>query len=116
MKRKIVYVCIGVMLLVLLTACGNSEATVVNTYDVNDGETMIGYYEMSDGTWKTDDNTYKYRLVITGRLPNAAMDSTYVYLSNIESISFDEAWKAAGLSSNMDDYFDPKDAVCVAIK
>lgn len=44
------------------------------------------------------------------------MDSTYVYLSNIESISFDEAWKAAGLSSNMDDYFDPKDAVCVAIK
>ncbi len=116
MKRKIVYVCIGVMLLALLTACGNNEATVVNTYDVNDGETMIGYYEMSDGTWKTDDNTYKYRLVITGRLPNAAMDSTYVYLSNIESISFDEAWKAAGLSSNMDDYFDPKDAVCVAIK
>jgi hypothetical protein len=31
-------------------------------------------------------------------------------------ITFDQAWKAAGLSSNMDDYFDPKDAVLVAMK
>ena len=27
-----------------------------------------------------------------------------------------QAWKAAGLSSNMDDYVDPKDAVLVAMK
>lgn len=47
---------------------------------------------------------------------NAAKDSTFIYLSNIEDISFDQAWKAAGLSSNMDDYFDEKDAVLVAIK
>ena len=46
----------------------------------------------------------------------AVKDSTFVYLSNIEDISFDQAWKAAGLSSNMDDYFDRKDAVLVAMK
>ena len=46
----------------------------------------------------------------------AVKDSTFVYLSNIEEITFDQAWKAAGLSSNMDDYFDPKDAVLVAMK
>ena len=34
----------------------------------------------------------------------------------ILDISFDQAWKAAGLSSNMDDYFDRKDAVLVAMK
>lgn len=78
--------------------------------------TMMPYYEMSDGTWKTDKHVYKYRLEITGRMNNAAKDSTFIYLSNIEDISFDQAWKAAGLSSNMDDYFDEKDAVLVAIK
>ena len=47
---------------------------------------------------------------------NAAKDSTFVYLSNVEEISFDKAWKAAGLSSNMNDYFDPEVATLVAMK
>lgn len=104
------------------------ETEVVNTFEetppdlteqyLADGKflTMMPYYEMSDGTWKTDKHVYKYRLEITGRMNNAAKDSTFIYLSNIEDISFDQAWKAAGLSSNMDDYFDEKDAVLVAIK
>ena len=104
------------------------EAAVVNKYEetppdlteqyVNEGKflTMMPYYEMSDGTWRTDKHVYRYRLEITGRMNNAAKDSTFVYLSNIEDISFDRAWKAAGLSSNSEDYFDEADAVLVAIK
>ena len=40
----------------------------------------------------------------------------YVYLSNIENITFEQAWKAAGLSSSMSDYFDEEDAKLVAMK
>ncbi len=60
--------------------------------------------------------TYKYRIEITGRLNNAAIDTTYILLSNIEGITFEQAWKASGLSSNMDDYFDPADAVFIGIE
>lgn len=71
------------------------------------------YYEMSDGTWQCDDYSYKYRLVISGRRAIAQKDSTFVYLSNIEDITFDQAWKASGFSSSLDDYFAIKDAVFV---
>lgn len=103
-------------------------AEIMNTFEVTDPDlseeyikedklvTMVRYYEMSDGTWKTDKNSYKYRLEITGRMSNAAKESTFIYLSNVEEISFERAYMAAGLSSNMDDYFDPKDAVLVAMK
>ncbi len=74
---------------------------------------MVRHYEMSDGTWKTDEYSYKYRLEVSGRMNNAAGESTYIILSNRPEISFDEAWKASGFSSNMDDYFDPKEAVIV---
>ena len=77
---------------------------------------MTTYYEMSDGTWKTDDHTYQYKLVITGSLNNAVKDTTYTILSNAEDITFEQAWKASGLSSNLDDYFQIEDAVFVAIK
>lgn len=71
------------------------------------------YCEMEDGTWNCNDIAYKYRLEIKGRIPNAACDSVFVYLSNIENISFEQAWKASGLSSHMADYFDVDDAVLV---
>ena len=72
------------------------------------------YYKMSDGTWKTDEYVYQYRLEVSGRLNNAAVDTTYIILSNKKDITFEQAWKASGFSSNIDDYFDPKDAVIVA--
>lgn len=96
-----------------------TEPFVVRTYDVTDSEDafendepviFVKHYEMSDGTWKTDNCTYKYRLVITGRMHSAVKDSSFVYLSNIEEITFDQAWKASGLSSNLDDYFKKEDA------
>lgn len=73
------------------------------------------YYKMSDGTWKYGDHIYKYRLDISGRMPNAAMDTTYVYLSNVENISFHQAMMASGLSSNTADYFSLDEAVLVEI-
>ena len=80
---------------------------VKNTIEGN----MKTYYEMTDGTWMCDDHIYAYRLEIKGRMPNAAVDSSFVYLSNIKDISFDQAYRAAGVSSDSNDYFSPETAV-----
>ena len=37
-------------------------------------------------------------------------------LVNLFSICFEQAWKASGLSSDLNDYFETGDAVFVAIK
>ena len=96
-------------------ACGrqnkDSETSVYAVKAV--GGNMKTYYEMHDGTWLCGDVIYKYRLEIKGRMPNAAVDSTFVYLSNIEEITFEQAYKAAGVSSNSEDYFSPEEAVLV---
>lgn len=115
--------------LLLFGAWGYSQKKpfVVKTYEATDAEfakeylengklvTIIPYYKMSDGTWKTDHDTYQYRLEITGRLNAAAKDSTFVYLSNTKDITFEQAWKASGLSSLLSDYFKEEEAVLVAI-
>ena len=88
---------------------GETTNATVKAVDGN----MKTYYEMNDGTWMCDDVVYKNRLEISGRMPNAAKDSTFVYLSNIENISFERAYMAAGVSSNSDDYFSPTEAVLV---
>lgn len=113
------------LMLFSLSGCSQQEPFVVKTYEVTVPElafendemvTIVKYYEMSDGTWKTDKHTYRYRLEITGRMGSADKDSTFVFLSNIKDITFEEAWKASGLSSNMEDYFKKEDAVFVAMK
>ena len=73
------------------------------------------YYKNADGTWQYDGRTYQYRLEITGRMHNAAADSTFVFLSNIPTIPFERAWRAAGYSSNTEDYYEPEEAVLVEI-
>lgn len=127
--KKIIRAAFVLCLLFALSGCGKKEATVVKTYAATDAQdveeelaagrevTMITYYEMSDGTWQTEDgHSYQYRLEVSGRTNAAKNDSTFVYLSNQESIPFDQAWKASGLSSNMDDYFDEADAKFVGMK
>lgn len=95
----------------------DSESTIARTYAADiENDVWRTYYEMSDGTWRTDEHTYQYRLEITGRLANAACDTTYIYLSNREDITFEQAWLASGLSSDLNDYFDEKDAVLVSVK
>lgn len=124
MKKTIRITLITIMLFSLF-GCSQKEPSVVRTYEVTDSEdafendelvTVVKYYEMSDGTWKTDDYTYQYRLEITGRLNGAEKDSTFIFLSNSKDITFEQAWKASGLSSNMDDYFKEEDAKFVAVK
>lgn len=82
------------------------------------------YYKRSDGKWAADivsnelgttkTYVYEYRIVLHGRMPNAAMDCNYIVLSNRKNITFEQTWKASGLSSNSNDYFEPKDAVLVS--
>ena len=106
---------------------GTSEIYIVKTYLESPADkaseyldnglifTTVKHYQLSDGTWKTDNFNYKYKLSLTGRLNNAAKDSTYEVLSNSDDITFDMAWKASGLSSNTADYFNEEDAIIVAI-
>ena len=126
--KKIISMTLITLMLLSLLGCSQKDPSVVKTYEVTDSElaeeywennelvTMVKYYEMSDGTWKTDYYSYQYRLEITGRMGGAAKDSTFVFLSNIEDITFEQAWKASGFSSNMDDYFKEEDAKFVAMK
>ena len=126
--KKIMRIALITFMLLNLFGCAKKEPSVVKTYEVTDPElveeywdnnelvTMVKYYEMSDGTWKTDTYTYQYRLEITGRNNAAVKDSTFVFLSNTEDITFEQAWKASGFSSNMDDYFKEEDAKFVAWK
>ena len=115
-KRKIVLsIIIAVCTMFCFGGCSQKEPSVAKTYEKTDSEQafendepviMVKHYEMSDGTWTTDEHTYQYRLEITGRMSNAVKDTTFIFLSNTEDITFDQAWKAAGFSSNMDDYFE----------
>ena len=104
--KRIAGIVLCILLVVVISGCAK-KADVRNTIEGN----MKTYYEMTDGTWMCDDHVYKYRLEITGRMPNAAVDSSFVYLSNIEEISFDQAYRSAGVSSNSDDYFPPETAI-----
>lgn len=97
-------------LLLLLAGCAG-EPKVKQTFEGN----LASYAEMTDGTWTCDGRSYAYRLEIRGRLSRAACDSVFVYLSNVPEISFERAAKAAGLSSNLDDYFAPEEAVLVEL-
>lgn len=100
-KRKIVLlIIIVVCTMYCLCGCSQKEPSVVKTYEKTDSEQsspniepviMVKHYEMSDGTWKTDEYTYQYRLEITGRMNNAVKDSTFIFLSNIEDITFELA-------------------------
>ena len=128
--KTVIRITLITLMLLSLFGCSKKEPSVVKTYETTDLEsvdensendewvTMVNHYEMSDGTWKTDDDehTYQYRLEITGRMNGADKDSTFVFLSNIKDITFEQAWKASGFSSNMDDYFKREDARFVAMK
>ena len=104
--KRIVSLLLCILLAVTVSGCAK-KAEVKNTVEGN----MKTYYEMTDGTWMCDDHVYKYRLEIHGRMPNAAEDSSFVFLSNMKEITFEQAYKAAGISSDSKDYFSPETAV-----
>ena len=89
-----------------------TDVTIWNQKEAIEGN-MRTYYKKSDGTWECEGYTYRYCLEISGRMPGGAKDSTFTYLSNIEEITFEQAYMAAGVSSNSEDYFSPEEAVLV---
>ena len=109
MKRLISILLCILAVVTLFFGCAGKKAGVRNTIEGN----IKTYCEMTDGTWTCDGRRYKYRLEIDGRMPNAAVDSSFVYLSNIEEITFDQAYKASGVSSDLNDYFPAEKAVLV---
>lgn len=124
MKRWFSFILLFILLFCVSGCAKKTGSVIVNTFEqtpaelIEETEDIIleTYYEMSDGTWKTNEHSYQYKLVITGKLNQAAKDTTYTILSNIEDITFEQAWKASGLSSSLNDYFDIEDAVFVGIK
>ena len=116
-KKKNAIILISVLASVALLVVGFFLVfhfeTSAPTEDTQLSGNLHTYTKNPDGTWQVNGLKYKYRLEISGRMPNAAVDSTFVYLSNLESISFEQAWKAAGLSSNTADYFAVEDAILV---
>ena len=107
--KKLIAMVLAIVCVLGLFGCCTQTPERTKTIETS----RITYYELSDGTWECEGHIYKYRLEITGRMQSAAADSTFVYLSNIENISFDRAWRAAGLSSNSHDYFSVEEAILV---
>ncbi len=107
--KKFVALVLALICILSFVGCSDAPADSVKTIEGN----IRTYYELSDGTWQVNGHNYKHRLEITGRLHNAVADSTYVYLSNLEEITFAQAWKASGISSNTEDYFTVEEAMLV---
>lgn len=132
MKSKNAIMAAGAALAVLLSVCLflclKTEPCRITIYEVTDPArmndrllnheqvTLVRHYRMSDGSWRTEDNSYLYRLEIAGKRNNEAQVTTFIYLSNRKEISFEEAWRASGLSSNMGDYFSPDEAKYIGFK
>ncbi|MCI9507523.1 MAG: immunogenic protein [Oscillospiraceae bacterium] len=128
MKRLIAAVLACILAASLLGCSRSQEPAVLRTFEATplelskeyaeEGQEIVfqTYCEMTDGTWTTDGRTYQDRLVIKGRLRGAVRDVAYTILSNIGDITFEQAWKASGLSSNMADYFDVEDLTFVGIQ
>lgn len=104
-----VVVCVVVAVCFLTNPAETKDPNIVNVIKTD----LNTYYELSDGTWRANGRVYQHRLIISGRMHNAVEDSTFVYLSNLEDITFDQAWKAAGFSSNTADYIPAEDAILV---
>ena len=119
--KRLAALILAIVCMLVFSGCKEAEKSgKPDIKDLSIVETYTGdiatYYKMSDGSWQVNGQSYEYRLEISGRMPKAAVDSTFVYLSNIENITFEQAWKAAGFSSNTADYFSVDEAVLVEMQ
>lgn len=76
-------------------------------------QTAHSYYKMSDGTWRTASNCYKYRLEFVEKLPNTDKARHFVVLSNRKDITFKETLEAIEASSPFGNGFPVVDALIV---
>ncbi|MBN2899067.1 MAG: DUF4825 domain-containing protein [Clostridia bacterium] len=97
------------------TPCGLQELMkILNLSDGYIGNRIVKYSRSSDGTWSCEGYDYQYRLVLTGRDPNASSDGRYVVLTNDANLTYDKvSWSI--LSSNSKDWLDPEETVIVEI-
>ena len=110
------------------TSANEGDYSVAAVYEVTpseeleqkreNGEYIIytEYSALNNGMWSVGDYTYRYRLEITGKPNSAAKMVSYLVLSNTKDITFEQALKASGLSSDSNDYFSPDYAVIVGYK
>lgn len=119
--QKCVCVCLALILLLSLCGCTPKEGTELSKQDPTvartfekgengDDHTWVTYYEMSDGTWKTDSHTYKCCLELSGEIPGSDYVWEFTVLSNQADLTFEDALWASGISSNLTDYFSPEEA------
>lgn len=125
MKKSIILILAFLTVLILCSCSSLKKEDILNEFPATTAEQLeqhikegkdiitIPFYEMKDGTFFANDTVYAEKFEISGRLNNAAVDTTYIILSNIGEISFEQAWKASGLSSNSQDYFKEKDLIFV---
>ena len=56
------------MLTLLVSTCEKTASEIENVGENNQFITMVTYYKMRNGIWKTDEYTYKYRLILSGNM------------------------------------------------
>lgn len=110
------------------TSANEGDYSVAAVYEVTPSEELeqkrengeyiiyMEYSALNNGMWSVGDYTYRYRLEITGKPNSAAKMVSYLVLSNTKDITFEQALKASGLSSDSNDYFSPDYAVIVGYK
>lgn len=80
MYMKKITILLGILILVVLTAC------------------------TADNSFFTDPNgnKYKYKLELTGTLPNAKIESKYIILTNDKTLTFDKVAQSMYSSNSTD--------------
>ena len=81
----------------------------------DDNGVLFEYYQNENGSWNVGGHNYKYRLELNGKMPNAAVETTFIVLSNDDNLTFDEAYKSI-LSSQSKDQLSTKRAFMVEMK
>ena len=88
----------------------------IRLYRYEDEETIPSqyrtYYRLRDGSWKIDGRIYEYRHQLIGTMPDGT-EATFVYLSNLETMSFEQAYQASGFGDDPNGFFPPEEAILV---
>lgn len=103
-----------VLLMVGVVGCGNTKEEKTTTLN-NQAGVLYDYYKDASDVWHADGREYKYKVVLTGKLPNAAKKSKYVVLTNDKDISFNDAADDI-LSNNSEEHFDKNKAIIVEME
>lgn len=105
---------ISILFVTLFAGCGKTD--IAKTYEKSESEGIVStYYEMSNGKWRCDGTTYQFRLELSGRMPNAESDSSYVILTDNKNLTFEDVSKSL-YSSLLEDSRIMQDSVIVEME